>query len=798
MAGEQARLALRDPDTEVRVHAARAAIALGIDRGGDEVVEWLQARETRLRVVACEVIEASPTFESLAALARALADSKSEVREAAARAMGAGGSADAVAALLGRLDDPAVSVRRAALRALGRVGDARAAVPVVSKLQDGDAEVRVEAAKVLGLLGDSASVAPLELALEDKDVSVRLAVIEALGRLGAPNSVTAIVAIVGRDTRDTSSASDHVVRPAAIRALAKIGTTEAVAALVSMLESEGPVAFSEDSSAHVRTALATMRDRAERPLRELVDKSRSLRSTTAAALALATVATPKTAQAAVASIVSAARRGSIQPSDAIIALERVEHPDALAYVIERLDDADVGVRSRAVAVAAKLLSPERHDGRVLDVIRKRILDPRTPSSERLGLAMLVGRSGSARGVELLLALLPPVASPGGRAASVSLRVAALRGLSDLGAASPAAEARILEYIGDDSGSVRMAAATALAKVGGDTAAERLLELLGASAAQDRAALSLALSGVLSRTSSESLARRASKLLATLAPPIRDALIEGLGRSSTRHALATLVELGRVGDVDDRRKIAEALAGRSGTLELVTRLGKDVDAGVRANAAWAMGESAEAAQVELISTMTRDVDVAVAANATAALAKLAIRLGATQTIAPKLCELLEEPRAFVVWQALVGLRRLDSSCEPSSLRRLVSNGKTPRIRGEAARLVSAGLSRRSQPEARLDELALARCAEEEKDADAARACIERPIAKPTSGPAERSNDLVVFVVPGSGDEPMPRAPFTVVLPHGEARSGVADRRGAVFLRGLPDGLVSLAAPAALAP
>ncbi|MBM4360755.1 MAG: hypothetical protein FJ096_21825 [Deltaproteobacteria bacterium] len=69
---------------------------------------------------------------------------------------------------------------------------------------------------------------------------------------------------------------------------------------------------------------------------------------------------------------------------------------------------------------------------------------------------------------------------------------------------------------------------------------------------------------------------------------------------------------------------------------------------------------------------------------------------------------------------------------------------------------------------------------------------------TSNPPSAGFDLLVYVVPGSGDQPVPRAPFALVLPGGELRLGVADRRGAVFARGLADGEVELTVPAPLAP
>jgi hypothetical protein len=46
------------------------------------------------------------------------------------------------------------------------------------------------------------------------------------------------------------------------------------------------------------------------------------------------------------------------------------------------------------------------------------------------------------------------------------------------------------------------------------------------------------------------------------------------------------------------------------------------------------------------------------------------------------------------------------------------------------------------------------------------------------------------------EPLPRAPFALLLADGTLRMGNADRRGAVFEAAAPAGVVSLLVPAAL--
>ena len=474
---EHARSALRDPDVEVRLHAARAASVLGLERAGDDVVSWLQEPEVRVRAAACEVIRSAPTSESVAALGRVLSDGKSEIREQAAQAMGASGYADAVSPLIGHLDDTVTAVRVAVVRALGRLGVVRAAVPIVSKLQDAEAEVRSEAARALGLLRDRQALPSLEVTLGDKEIAVRLAALDALGRIGAPSSVTAIAALLAPDTADvngvTVSQAGHAVREAALRSLARIRVPAALAALIGELEREGPIPY---------------QDEAVVPLMAVLENSASRREVSAAALALAALATPGSSRASVVATVGAARRGVADLVAALKALERLEHPAALPFILEHLDDADPGTRELVVAVAARLVKPSVPDGRVVDVVEPRVADLAAPIAERVGLVRLLGRTGTKRAASLLVSLLPVSRSTEAvhAADSVSLRVAVMDALGDNGVHDAAVEALLLGALDHASERVRVAGARALARVGRDSAANVLLMRLGAAAEQDRA------------------------------------------------------------------------------------------------------------------------------------------------------------------------------------------------------------------------------------------------------------------------------------------------------------------------
>ncbi len=125
--------ALGDPDVEVRLRIAQAAIARRMPRAGDAVMAWLSESDARIRLSACDVIRAAPTDRSVVALGRVLGDPEPHVRLAAAAAMGSSGLPEAVAPLLGHLDDGSPEVREEVARALGRIGDTRAVVPLIGR-----------------------------------------------------------------------------------------------------------------------------------------------------------------------------------------------------------------------------------------------------------------------------------------------------------------------------------------------------------------------------------------------------------------------------------------------------------------------------------------------------------------------------------------------------------------------------------------------------------------------------------------------------------------------------------------
>lgn len=777
--------AMADPDVEVRLRVAQAAINLRMPRAGDLVIGWLGEGEARLRLAACDVIRAAPTDRSVVALGRVLGDPDPHVRLAAAAAMGSSGLADAVSPLLGHLDDPSPEVRAEVARALGRIGDARAVVPLIGKVQDSASEVRRAVARALGELADLRASSALMLALQDNSQEVRIEAVTALGKLRSDEATLAIAPLLeGGDPTETSGlgafgsrspsgAGVNEVRAAAVRALGRIGSDSAVKVLVSALGKDDPSA----QRSPVREALVAAGKPAVPALVATLSASPQPNAAAGAALALGSLGAKEGLEA----IVRGMQRGVVPLRHGLKALAELKEPAALPTVLEMLGDVDPMVRKEAIRAASALLDPTRADGRAVDPASAALRDPGAAADEKIELVRLLGRTGSERAAGVLL----PLANT----KSLPLRLAVLEALGTLRVSSPAVDAALLSAIGDDAAEVRLKAATALARTAGPAAAGVLLDKLTVSAEQDRGALGLALSGALARAKDPALAARVMTSLASAPDVARDALIEGLGRmpgAASGQALEKLTGSA----IDDRRKVAEALAGHPETVAALRKLAADADPGVRANAVWSLGAAGKRDSIGQVTILIKDPDAAVAGNAAAAAARIAAREGEAGLAKEALCAALSDPRPYVRANALAGMSLAGTRCEAVSARDLLARDPAEAARIAAADYLGRAVLRAGDKADLADKRSLARCASEDKNATVALRC-----SKPSPAP-QQTDDIGVFVIPDGGSAPLPRAPFALVRADGLIRLGTTDRRGQIFELAAPRGTVRLAVPAPL--
>jgi HEAT repeat protein len=776
--GPLALASLDDPDDEVRLAAAEAAIRLRAAGATDAVLAWLNAQDARLRHKACEVARALPSPRAVAPLARSLGDPDPEVRAEAAEALGYQASPDAVPPLLGRLDDPTPSVRVRIVAALARLRDTRAVVPLVGKISDSSTEVRQAVAQALGDLGDRRASSALVLAVRDQASEVRRDAIASLGRMRASDAVDALAPFV---TDRTAS-----LRLAALAALGRIATPDAVRVLVGTLGSGDDASGSLEPTPG-RHALVTAGAAALPSLHALLTRSPSPQAATSAAWVLGALH----ARAEASLLVDAMRRGALPTAAALHALAGAGSEAEVPVVLEFVTDSSALVRDQAARTALALLDPDRPDGRAVEPLAAALRDTRLSTPERARIAALLGRTGAPRAATLLVDLV--------RTRDLPLRLAAIDALGTLGRAdtssssSPAGDPRarsddaLIDALGSAEAATRLHAAVALSEVGAGRARDALLAKLDAGDEVDRAALLTALGGVLSRIANDASVAKLADALRLAAGAERDAVIEALGRAPLASAMRELGVIARSPEPADRRAavvVCGAHAGDARAIAIARALLADSDAETRAQAAWALGAIGDPSDVARLEPVARGDDPDAAANAVASVGRIAARAHSPEAASRFLCQFETDVRPYVRANALAGLGLSGARCGDGSTRRtLLAEDPSEDVRAAAASAIArAG--------AIDDKVALDRCANSDPSGMVATRCNA-----PALGPS-RTHASLVYVVPEGAAAPRPNAPYAVLFANGLLRAGLTDRRGAVFDPVAAEGDITLRKPSAL--
>ncbi len=751
--------ALGDEDVEVRVVAARAAVAFRFRDLGAQVVAWLMERDVRLRQAATEVLRLGPVVDAIEPLGRVLSDADERVRLGAAGALGAVGASENVAndearrraatALLGHLDDSEPRVRVAVADALAKLGDARAALPLVSKLQDSEPEVRVAVARALGVLADPRATSALVVALGDRDSAVVAQVAQALGWIGEPSVEPSLWALV-------TPSSPAVVRRAAVRALGQLEGHQSVARLVQLLAEPTVASAAEQAIRQVGLA-------AEPVLVECVGAQLGSANATCARL-LAELR----GAAAAPTILDALRRGSIDAASGALALGITGSPDAVVVALELLGHPDAPVRSTALGALIELLETGGPDARAAGPLLELHARSRLPPTEEARVLTALGLTEAPESAELLARLA--------RGSDRTVRLAALAALG--GVPEGEGEKALLAALEDPSAEVRRTAALSLRTSGGAASARELVQRFATRDGQDRAAVALALRGPLSKTTDASLVHEVAGLMQRAQPGARDSLIEALAAAGARDAADGAFErLMREGTSADRTKLAEVAGSGLPRLGLLRKLLAHPDPLVRAQAAWSLGRVGETtADSELLVRSSSDVDGAVRVNSIAALALLLRRSAASERspeVSARLCSALGDSLPAVRAAAAVALGELGAAaenCAASRLEQALDGDSSEDVRRQAAIVLAQLGGARSA-------FLLRRCSAFEVSPEVAEVCLGEGRTSPKPSSSARSNALpeLAFVVLRPGAEPAPRTPF-VVLERGVIRAGTTDRRG----------------------
>jgi hypothetical protein len=306
---------------------------------------------------------------------------------------------------------------------------------------------------------------------------------------------------------------------------------------------------------------------------------------------------------------------------------------------------------------------------------------------------------------------------------------------------------------------------------------------------DRETLAVALAGPLGDDPTEAQLVRTLGFLRDSPGSVKDGLIEALARVPGARGTQALLQLIPAFGKATRAKVAEALAKHPEASAGLRPLAEDADAAVRANAAWSLGAVGDAEDVASLFALLDDRDVAVAANAVASVALLGRRL--ERDVAPQLCDALDDSRSYVQANALTGLRLTDTACPSLEAPTwLLEHHPAEEVRLAAARLLR---DRPRWAEGTPDPLA--RCAAKDVSGRVAAACssLQQPAEEAVS--QTRTVAVAVLIVPLGSVSPASRVPFGLVRADGFIRSGLSDRRGAVFEAAAPHGAVRLTLPAA---
>jgi HEAT repeat protein len=746
-----------DPDPEVRLAVADAALAVRLPDAGARVAKWLSDPDARVREAAAEVLAVFRDTASVAGLGRALEDSEASVRAAAALALGNARTPDAASFLLGHLDDADPEVRHAVIAALEDLGDERAVVPLIGRIQEQRAALRRQAADALGALGDTRAVGALIVALADADAGVRAAAALSLGKLRAADAVWSLSALLERE-------SDPEVQGAVLDALGMIGTPSSVDAALRALSLPRPMRD------RIERALARAGDVALPALERCVFQPSDGGAAEVCVGALGRIGGKRASELCE----RALRQGAVNVADALTALGDAGESSALPTVLEFLTSRAPSERRAAIDAAGLLLDPSRDSGLAVEPLTQALERAEGSRLERAALLGLLGRTGSPRAAPSLTAAA--------NASDEYLRVVALTALGEIGPSG--ADAVLLAALAGGSFPMRYSAALALRRVGSHASIAPLLDRLNEAPPSQREALVIALAGPIRDAASDADFARLVELIKAGPGPVTDAAIEALAHVPDARGTALLESLvpllGKLG----RAKLAEAFASHSGARKPLLALLDDADPAVRANAAWSLAQVGTPGDIERLAALREDVDVAVAANAVAAVGRIAAENAVDVGVV--LCGALEDPRAYVLVNALVGLAGTGAACDkPDSVAWLLEHHPSDEVRLAAARLIG-------QRWASVLPGALARCAAKDMIGRVATRCAS-PLPVLASG-ADAVSDVGVLVVPTGEDEPAPRAPFSLVRADGFIRSGTSDRRGSIWEASAPRGPLRLTLPA----
>jgi HEAT repeat protein len=132
-----------------------------------------------------EIMRIAPCAAQRSFVAKALGDTREDVRRAAVAVTAGSEPADILDTLEPLLDDPSVAVRATVVQALGQ-RRARRALLRLERQFERDPETRLHSLRAIGRIGDGSAARRLMACYREHERAVRLAIIDALGAITAP------------------------------------------------------------------------------------------------------------------------------------------------------------------------------------------------------------------------------------------------------------------------------------------------------------------------------------------------------------------------------------------------------------------------------------------------------------------------------------------------------------------------------------------------------------------------------------------------------------------------------------
>ena len=759
-------LSLADPDLNMQREAAQIAVERKLPGALPVFGRWLANWDERVRVVAARSLGDYGDASMARPLIRTLSDPDHKVRLAAVHALGklkVAGRKEIIP-LLGRLNDTSAQVRQAVVEVLGRKQDRRVVIPLIGRIQDNSSAVRRAVARALGQLGDKGAGPTLARMCRDNSHDVARAAVEALGELRFDGATELLIDLLQR--------GPVRVREQAALALGQLGSPRALAALAAALRS---VALRKAA----RKALVSVGAAAAPQLNELLRDPRTPR---AVALAAVRVASAGRVRAATDQLVAQLRLGRLPRTLLIAALGRIGDPRAQRPLLEQLESQNHEVRAAALAALEGVV-----DARAGEPLLPLLADENLQI--RLRTVRLLGRLRARVATARLMALA--------RGKDRKLVRAAVRALGQVGDAR--AVPTLVASLRAPDRQTRRLAGQALALLRNTAAAGAVLRLCKESGGARRVSCIQALGGVLRGTRGDAAADK--YLASMLASQDRSAFFATMDAVSAMRAPSMprrLMRRYRSLDLIQQRRVVQALgnhpAAARSSLSFLLRVLRSPDPGLRAAAAWSLGQLGAAAALVPLQKATRDRHWSVQVNAAASLARMRSRKTASL-----LRGLTAARNPHVRANALLGLAWLgDRGAVQKLLLDRLSSDYSPWVRLNAARGLRALGVAPIQLSAELRFTSFGELARHlaQKDPDHRVRSVARELLLPP-GTRHAGRDWIVLFLLDHDRKPMRNTQVLLVTPTGLVKAAASDPLGEVWEEGVGQGRCHVEAPRLMA-